>query len=214
MPHFDTLSSAPGVTGLYEFSQKSLRRGTRTYSDDRGKCKGLVIEWLSRKAASFDAVIKPQEDSGDLSTESSSLIGSALRTYIIGRDTHAMSHSSSSDRDEKTALLLAKAGLTRVLAEKIEKDQSFKDGALDIAQHVSAARSRFFTLSFRGGGAHMIGIVRKGGPGAFVEIRVFDPNEGEFAVQGKIGLLSFLVKLKAITYPHKYDEKYRLVAYK
>ncbi len=168
-----------------------------------GVCRALVVMWLRAKMDNKDFwnnkgtvleplldAIKKLEDAVDLQDE-----------YAQANQSRFIPDSATMNELEKSGLAYRQDDVTASAQEGFAVDHP-NDEPIKIAKKVLSATSRFFILSVKGGsGAHSIGIHR---PYALIgkssDAYVFDPNIGEYKVNGEQNLKLLLQQINKLGY--------------
>jgi hypothetical protein len=168
-----------------------------------GVCRALVVMWLRAKKDNQDfwssrgtveepllAASKKLEDAVDLQDEYERVNESR---FIPDAATVTELQQSHLQYKQEDVIASAQEGF----AQELPNDEPAK-----IAKQVLSSSSRFFILSAKGdSGAHSIGIHRPYNlVGKSSDAYLFDPNIGEFKVNGEQDLRSLLIELDAIGY--------------
>lgn len=200
--NYDKILSQITGEGIQEYDQ-GLESVNEHIDIKNGVCRALVITWLRDKKENRDfwsgrgtesepllAAIKKLEDAINLQEEYSN---AAISRFIPDAATLGeLQKSDLSYREEDTICSHLEG-----FAKRLPDDEPKR-----IATQVLTASSRFFILSIQGkSGSHSIGIHRPYSlVGKSSDVYLFDPNIGEFKVNGESNLRSLLLELDAIGY--------------
>lgn len=168
-----------------------------------GVCRALVIEWLRAKKDNSDfwkgrgTISEPLLDAANRLKDSVDLQAEYARVnesrFLPDAATLAELEKSNLNYNQGDVTASAQEGF----AMELPNDEPTK-----IADQVLSAGSRFFILSVKGNsGAHSIGIHR---PyvliGKSSDAYLFDPNIGEFKVNGKENIRTLLKEVNSVGY--------------
>jgi hypothetical protein len=171
--------------GVFDYSQKAMTQMTGVHHTG-GICRGLVINWLIAKKKGTNFYEENTETKGLLSDKKQVTSGKDVQ------EDYSSEFVSFDTTDSATIEHLKAGGLEHKGAD--EKNGGYAGGFADntytIANHVLTKTSRYYILSIKGKKrSHSIGIVRPWTLfGKSSTAYIFDPNVGEFKVQGTDGI--------------------------
>jgi hypothetical protein len=195
------------VKGIHEYNQ-----GEDAVKENidirRGFCRALIILWLKSKAdatkSDFWGVFDIEET--DIKKP---LISMLAKAEDLQGD-YAKAFESRFAVDDATNNALKASGLTYNINDVIGTDRAGFTTIDDqtnsperIANKVINADSRFFILSIGGtDGNHSVGVFRQKSFFGGKTVNVFDPNIGEFQVDGIEDFEHLLIQINNVGYPN------------
>lgn len=214
------LHISPDGTGVHELSQGQRAKASQV-DIQGGVCRGIVIDWLNYWKswngtfwAEDDKVPESKGLMSDTKMMQSAKVNQVFYSKLnVGRDT----------MDEGTKGQLSTSGLAHKAGDSLKSPGTgFDKDRWTIATHVLSSDSRYFILSIGGEKGkkktaigHAIGIYRPWVMfGKGTTVYAFDPNIGEFKLEGEKGIAKFLHGLNTIEYASvNFDVNYYLWAF-
>jgi len=200
MDYHKIVAKAPG-SGVQEFDQ-SVEAARERVSIGNGVCRALTVQWLVAKARGQDywtnrgTVAEPLLDAA---TRLSKAVNLQAEYERVAQSRFVI--------DPATENALSGAGLGFVIRDTTASAQwgfateTPNDEPEKIIDAAFDRRSAAFILSIKGkSGGHSVGLHRSAG-----EVRLFDPNIGEFKAGSKRELRTLLLAIGAAYREHRLD---------
>jgi hypothetical protein len=199
---YEKISSKVHGSGVQQFNQSAEAARERVHIGN-GVCRALVVHWLVAKARGEDY----WTSSGKV-TEPLLAAATRLSKAVDLQAEYARVAESRFLVDNATEAALSAGGLGFVIRDTTASAQwGFaterpNDEPEKIVHAAFGARSRAFILSIKGAsGGHSLGVYRSS-PG---EVRLFDPNIGEFAAKSESELRTLLLAVGGAYREHRID---------
>ncbi|MFJ7212639.1 YopT-type cysteine protease domain-containing protein [Amycolatopsis sp. NPDC098790] len=196
------ISSKVRGSGVQEFDQ-SVEAARERVRIGNGVCRALVVQWLVAKERGEDY----WTDRGKV-TEPLLAAATRLSKAVDLQAEYRRVAESRFVVDTATEEALSAAGLGFVIRDTTASAQwgfateKPNDEPEKIVHAAFDVRSRAFILSLKGAsGGHSLGVYRHSGG----EVRLFDPNIGEFAAKSETELRTLLLAIAAAYREHRMD---------
>jgi hypothetical protein len=193
--------------GIYNFGQSSF---LKLVGDNReGICRGVCTAWLIAKKNGKDyleEIVSPTITTSLFHEQKTAREASDFQTEYLN-----ISGDTPDEPSDATLLALKNGGLGTLGERKAQTYQGFADDGIPIGQRVLTSGYRYFILSIKGTlGGHSVAFYR---PWVFFgkssSCVFFDPNFGEFKLEGSEGV-SLCLSAVATAYSQGLSTGYRL----
>jgi hypothetical protein len=200
--HYEKISSKVPGSGVQEFDQ-SVEAARERVTIGNGVCRALVVQWLAAKAGNKDYWTKR-------GTVAEPLLAAAARL------SQAVDLQAEYERAARSRLLVDAATSDALSAAHLEYNivdttasaqwgftaETPNNELTKITEQVFTRKSNAFILSIKGdSGAHSLGLYRD----SHGDVRLFDPNIGEFAARSEAELRKLLPAIGAAYREHGMD---------